>query len=118
MMSESLNKLSSLDGRTEVYCTHEYTLANLAFATAADPCNEKLLARLTVEQKKRELGRPTLPSTIQLERETNPSYAAKMLRLSKYYGSDQQRLSKHRPEYLVHSAAGKTISDIRLASDS
>ena len=72
MMSESLNKLSSLDGATEVYCTHEYTLANLAFATAADPANEKLRARLAVEQEKRELGHPTLPSTIQLERETNP----------------------------------------------
>ena len=72
MMSESLNKLSSLDGATKVYCTHEYTLANLAFATAADPGNEKLRARLAVEQEKRELGQPTLPSTIQLERETNP----------------------------------------------
>ena len=63
MMSESLNKLSSLDGATEVYCTHEYTLANLAFATAADPSNEKLRMRLAVEQEKRELGQPTLPST-------------------------------------------------------
>ena len=72
MMSESLNKLSSLDGDTEVYCAHEYTLANLAFATAAEPNNEKLRARLALEQKKRELGRPTLPSTIQLELETNP----------------------------------------------
>ena len=51
---------------------NEYTLANLAFATAAEPNNEKLRARLALEQKKRELGRPTLPSTIQLELETNP----------------------------------------------
>ena len=72
MMSESLSKLSSLDGDTEVYCADEYTLANLAFATAAEPNNERLRARLALEQKKRELGRPTLPSTIQLELETNP----------------------------------------------
>ena len=72
MMSESLSKLSNLDEQTEVYCTHEYTLSNLAFATAANPNNETLKARLAVEQKKRDLGKPTLPSTIQLELDTNP----------------------------------------------
>ena len=67
MMSESLNKLSSLDETTKVYCTHEYTLANLTFATAADPGNEKLRARLAVEQ---EAGTRTtyFTLTIQLER--------------------------------------------------
>ncbi|HBW82892.1 MAG: hydroxyacylglutathione hydrolase [Gammaproteobacteria bacterium] len=72
MMSESLSKLSSLDDHTKVYCTHEYTLSNLAFATAANPNNKMLRARLAAEQEKRNLGRPTLPSTIRLELDTNP----------------------------------------------
>ena len=106
-MSESLNKLSSLDGATEVYCTHEYTLANLTFATAADPGNEKLRVRLALEQEKRELGQPTLPSTIQLERETNPFLRCENADIIQVLRQNQSRLSKRRPRYSVHFAAGR-----------
>ena len=71
-MHTSLAKLASLPQNTEVYCTHEYTLANLRFALAADPANELLQERLVAEQLKREQARPTLPSSIKLELETNP----------------------------------------------
>ena len=71
-MAQSLDKLASLPEQTEIYCGHEYTLANLRFAIAADPNNTALLARYRIEQTKRERGMPTLPSTIALEKATNP----------------------------------------------
>lgn len=72
MMVNSLNKLGSLPGETRVYCTHEYTLSNLAFALAADSDNKALAERVENEKAKRESGLPTLPSSIELELATNP----------------------------------------------
>jgi hydroxyacylglutathione hydrolase len=71
-MVRSLDKVASLPEQTEVYCAHEYTLENLRFAIAVDPHNTALLARYRTEQAKRERGMPTLPSTIALEKATNP----------------------------------------------
>jgi hydroxyacylglutathione hydrolase len=72
MMQESLAKLTSLNQDTAVYCAHEYTLANLKFAIAADPENPELLARIVTEQEKRQSNKPTVPSSIALELATNP----------------------------------------------
>ncbi|MBL4821667.1 MAG: hydroxyacylglutathione hydrolase [Gammaproteobacteria bacterium] len=72
MMYESLQKLAELDPQSRVYCTHEYTLANLAFATAADPENTALQERVIAAKNKRENDIPTLPSSIALELATNP----------------------------------------------
>lgn len=72
MMHASLNKLSKLPESTRVYCTHEYTLANLEFAVAADPNNQALLERVEREKAKRAAQQPTLPSSIALELATNP----------------------------------------------
>jgi hydroxyacylglutathione hydrolase len=71
-MARSLDQLASLPEQTEVYCGHEYTLANLRFARAVDPNNVALIARCKVEQAKRACGVPTVPSTIALEKTTNP----------------------------------------------
>lgn len=71
-MHTSLAKLSSLPEATEVYCTHEYTLANLRFALTADPANALLQQRIVTEKGKRQKSLPTLPSSIGLELETNP----------------------------------------------
>jgi hydroxyacylglutathione hydrolase len=72
VMHASLAKFTSLPPNTAVYCTHEYTLANLRFAIAADPDNAALQARLQREQEKRDQSLPTLPSSIALELQTNP----------------------------------------------
>ncbi len=72
VMHDSLNKLSSLAAATKVYCTHEYTLANLNFALAADATNTTLIQRIDREKAKRSAGLPTLPSSIDLELATNP----------------------------------------------
>ena len=71
-MAQSLDRLAGLPEQTKVYCGHEYTLTNLRFAMAVDPNNTALLARYRTEQAKRERGMPTVPSTIALEKTTNP----------------------------------------------
>jgi hydroxyacylglutathione hydrolase len=71
-MVASLAKLASLPDTTQVYCAHEYTLANLRFALAVEPDNPALIARIDNEQAKRAYNEPTVPSTIALELQTNP----------------------------------------------
>ncbi|MBV8664935.1 MAG: hydroxyacylglutathione hydrolase [Burkholderiaceae bacterium] len=71
-MVASLAKLTNLPGDTQVFCAHEYTMANLRFAQAAEPGNPALAARIAREQAKRDQGLPTVPSTIALEKATNP----------------------------------------------
>lgn len=71
-MHTSLQRLASLDDATRVFCTHEYTLSNLRFACAVEPGNTGLAARVFDEQAKREKNLPTLPSTVGLEKATNP----------------------------------------------
>ncbi len=68
----SLTRLAALDGNTRVFCTHEYTLSNLRFAMAVDADNSELAERVFVEQERRARHTPTLPSSIALERATNP----------------------------------------------
>lgn len=72
MMYTSLRILAALPPATRVYCTHEYTLANLAFAMAAEPGNPDIAERQAQALGKREAGEPTLPSVISLELRTNP----------------------------------------------
>jgi hydroxyacylglutathione hydrolase len=71
-MIDSLDRLANLPARTQVFCAHEYTLANLRFALTVEPSNAELAARYEADSRKRERGLPTLPSTIGLERATNP----------------------------------------------
>jgi hydroxyacylglutathione hydrolase len=71
-MLASLKKLAALPEQTAVYCAHEYTLSNLAFAHAVDAGNEALGIRIAADQGKRAQGIPTIPSTIALEKQTNP----------------------------------------------
>ncbi|NUU36444.1 hydroxyacylglutathione hydrolase [Pseudomonas sp. C2B4] len=71
-MHTSLSRLAALPEETQVYCTHEYTLSNLRFAAAVEPDNPDTLERLASVTRKREAGVITLPSTIALEKRTNP----------------------------------------------
>lgn len=71
-MTASLAKLAALPGRTRVYCAHEYTMSNIRFARAVEPVNTKLAQREAECAAKRARGEPTVPSTIEIERETNP----------------------------------------------
>src|SRR5699024_1451073 len=71
-MHDSLARLSTLPGKTRVYCGHEYTCKNLAFALAVEPDNPAALQQLELAQSAREKGHPTLPSSIEMELEINP----------------------------------------------
>ena len=71
-MRTSLDRLAALPPGTRVYCAHEYTLANLRFALAAEPGNARLRQRFEDDSATRAAGLPTLPSTIALELATNP----------------------------------------------
>lgn len=71
-MYESLQKLAALPAATAVYCTHEYTLANLRFAREVEPDNLALQTRVSDAEQLRRESQPTLPSTLQLELATNP----------------------------------------------
>lgn len=71
-MLASLDRLAALPGETRVCCTHEYTLANAAFALAVDPGNPELQSRVTQARAQREAGTATLPTTMASERACNP----------------------------------------------
>ena len=71
-MADSLAKLARLPEDTRVFCAHEYTLANLRFALAVEPGNAVLRERAERENAKRARGEATVPTTIGLERATNP----------------------------------------------
>lgn len=71
-MWQSLRRLMALPDDTLVYCAHEYTLKNGQFAMTVEPGNAALAVRLADVQAARAAGRPTVPTTIGLERATNP----------------------------------------------
>ncbi len=71
-MAASLAKLAALPDDTKVYCAHEYTVSNMRFAVAAEPGNPEVAARLAQEQQRRERGEATVPSTMGIEKRTNP----------------------------------------------
>jgi hydroxyacylglutathione hydrolase len=71
-MVQSLEKLSDLPNDTQVYCGHEYTLNNIRFARVVEPGNQTLTEREKTVENLRRQNAPTLPSTIALEKATNP----------------------------------------------
>ncbi|MCB1907597.1 MAG: hydroxyacylglutathione hydrolase [Rhodocyclaceae bacterium] len=71
-MHASLGRLAALPGDTRVYCAHEYTLANLEFARAAEPHNPERDAYRERCRALRDAGRPTLPTDIATQRAVNP----------------------------------------------
>lgn len=71
-MHQSLQLLAGLPDDTKVYFGHEYTENNLRFARAVEPTNAALLERINKVQKLRAAGKPTVPSTIGEEKQTNP----------------------------------------------
>ncbi|CAI8968903.1 hydroxyacylglutathione hydrolase GloB [Pseudomonas donghuensis] len=71
-MHHSLQRLAALPAETLVYCTHEYTLSNLRFAQAVEPENPHIAQRFADVTELRSQDRITLPSTLALEKLTNP----------------------------------------------
>ncbi|MDR2209776.1 MAG: hydroxyacylglutathione hydrolase [Azoarcus sp.] len=71
-LSRALGRLARLNDETKVYCAHEYTLANLAFTRAVEPENDARDRYAARCETLRTQGKPTLPSTIGIERAINP----------------------------------------------
>lgn len=71
-MYDNMRKLEALGDNTAIYCAHEYTLSNARFAVTVEPDNADLAARLADVIALRERGVATVPTTIALERATNP----------------------------------------------
>ncbi len=104
MMLASLESLAQLPGNTEVYCAHEYTLANLAFAQAVEPDNEALATRVSDAKQTRQQNQPTVPSTIELEQATNPFLRAR---------SEQLREALRRQGRLEQETAEGVFATVR-----
>ncbi|MEO1657356.1 MAG: hydroxyacylglutathione hydrolase [Pseudomonadota bacterium] len=71
-MWTSLLKLRALPDDTMIFCAHEYTAANAAFAITIEPDNEALAARVDEISKLRLIEQPTVPVLLGAEKATNP----------------------------------------------
>jgi hydroxyacylglutathione hydrolase len=71
-MYANLQRLAALPPETQIYCAHEYTAANGRFALTVEPGNAALAERMARVAAMREAGEATVPTTIALERATNP----------------------------------------------
>ncbi len=89
-MWSSLTRLRALPGETRVYCGHEYTETNARFALAIDANNPALRRRAEEVRMLRAEGRPTVPSTIAVERTTNPFLRADDPGLQRVFGWEGQ----------------------------
>jgi hydroxyacylglutathione hydrolase len=87
-MWSSLSKLAALPPDTRVFCGHEYTLSNGKFAVTLEPTNAALKKRMSEVEGLRAAGRATIPSTIGLERETNPFLRPASAELRKSLGME------------------------------
>ena len=70
-MFNSLNKIKNLPWDTKIYCGHEYTKKNLEFCLKFNPNNNYLKDKEKVIDVKTKVGKPTIPSTIKDEIQTN-----------------------------------------------
>ncbi|WP_028966083.1 hydroxyacylglutathione hydrolase [Sphingomonas phyllosphaerae] len=71
-MFANMQRYAELDDATRVYCGHEYTQSNGRFALTAEPDNQALVARMAEVDRLRAAGEATIPTTIGVERATNP----------------------------------------------
>jgi hydroxyacylglutathione hydrolase len=88
-MHANLQRLASLPPETRVYCAHEYTLSNGRFALTVEPDNPDLRRRMAEVEAARAAGEATVPTTIALERATNP-----FMRASSVEAFAERRLGK------------------------
>lgn len=71
-MWQAMEKIMALPDSTLLYCAHEYTQANARFALVVEPENVDLQSRCAAVDALRRDGRPTVPTTLALEKATNP----------------------------------------------
>lgn len=72
LLYAALQRIAALPEDTLIYGGHEYTLANIRFALTIEPDNTELQARQAIETEKRQQGIATLPTSLSIEKRTNP----------------------------------------------
>ncbi len=108
-MFSSLVRLAELPGDTMVYCGHEYSSKNLAFAKTLEPGNKNLISKIKEVEKNIMNGRFSIPSTISEELTYNP-----------FLRSDSEEIRKNLRERDVNfkPTASNIFSAIRKLKDS
>lgn len=71
-MWAGIQKILELPDATTIYCGHEYTAANGRFSLTIEPENAALVNRMAEVTALREKNLPTVPTTVALEKATNP----------------------------------------------
>ncbi|OUS68679.1 hydroxyacylglutathione hydrolase [Pseudoalteromonas sp. A601] len=94
-MQHSFDKLKQLPDACKIYCTHEYTQANLAFALAVEPNNADLIEYVHWVDTKRSNDEITLPSTIAVEQKINPFMRSDISGISQNIPTEYQNKSKN-----------------------
>lgn len=107
-MHDSLSRLASLPSNTRVYCTHEYTTANLQFALTVEPDNIDLRQYAEQVRLARQADQPSLPSTIERELKINP-----FLRT----GADQVRETASRRSGAPLASSQEVFAELRSWKD-
>ena len=74
---ESFQKLSFLPDETVIYFGHEYTQTNGHFSLSIAPTDTAILSRMESINRLRRHNKPTIPTTMKIERETNLFMRAK-----------------------------------------
>jgi hydroxyacylglutathione hydrolase len=116
-MHASLTRLAALPDDTRVFCAHEYTQDNLRFAYSVEPGNEALTARIRDTWARRARGECTLPSTIGLERATNPFIRTEARELVAHVGQAMGRELESELEVFTATRALKDRRDYRSLGD-
>ena len=76
-MFGSFQKILALPSDTKIYCGHKYTLSNAKFCAHAEPDNTDIQTRYKEVVELRDQNKPTLPTTLDLEKKTNVFLRAK-----------------------------------------
>ena len=95
-MLTSLDLLAALPAQTQVCCSHEYTLANLPFAEAAEPDNPERDEIVRQIREKRRQNLPSLPSRLDIELACNPFLRSNQPGLWPFWSSKSQLVIQNR----------------------
>ncbi len=93
-MWAGLERIKQLPDDTKIYCGHEYSAANAAFALSIDANNEMLRARQTEIEQQLTRGEPTIPVVLKQEKATNPFLRADDMEFAKVLNMQDKQPSK------------------------
>ncbi len=114
-MFNSLQKIAALPDETKVYCAHEYTSSNIAFALVAEQDNPHLQRYREDVSRLRAQGISTIPSTLRQEKLINPFLRCDQASIKKN-PLQIRRLTTVIWRPLLHCVVGKTNFDLRHLS--